>query len=99
MSSAQYREVKVEPAGSSVRVHVVVDNTSRQIWNPETFSLGWQFFDPETNLFISEGEWVSIQHEIAPGQRATFELSILLLPEPGGYQIYVSPIAQPGGWI
>ncbi len=99
MSCVEYHEVEVQTEGSSLRVCVRMENTSGRIWKPETFSLGWQFFDPETNLFILEGEWIPLKNEVAPGQAASFDISILLPPEPGRYQIYVSPIAQPDGWI
>jgi len=98
MKRTEYREVRVQAEGSSVRIHVIVKNTSRQIWKAETFSLGWQFFDPETNVFISEGQWVPLTNETAPGGTAAFDLSVSLPPEAGGYDIYVSPIAPPDGW-
>jgi lipopolysaccharide transport system permease protein len=98
MRRAEYRDVELQTQGSSVRVHVVVKNTSPLVWKPETFSLGWQFFDPETNLFILEGEWVPVRSEVAPGETTAFDVSVFLPPETGGYVIYVSPIAQPDGW-
>ncbi len=98
MKGAEYSDVRVRAQGSSVQVHVVVKNNSRQVWKPETFSLGWQFFDPETNVFISEGEWVPLKGETAPGEITSFDLSVALPPETGGYDIYVSPVAPPDGW-
>jgi lipopolysaccharide transport system permease protein len=95
---AEYREVQLRTLPDTLEVRVVVENKSRQTWKPESFSLGWQFFDPETNFFILEGEWASIPREIPPGDTASFELSIPFPPETGGYQIYVSPIQQPEGW-
>jgi homopolymeric O-antigen transport system permease protein len=99
MSCADYREVTAEAQGSSLHIRLKVENTSRQIWKPETFSLGWQFFDPETNLFLSEGKWMPVEADVAPGQTVSFDLSIALPPQPGGYQIYVSAITQPDGWM
>jgi lipopolysaccharide transport system permease protein len=95
---AEYRDVQLRTLPDTLEVRVVVENKSRQTWKPESFSLGWQFFDPETNFFILEGEWSPLPREIPPGDTASFELSIPFPPETGGYQIYVSPIQQPEGW-
>ncbi len=95
---AEYRDIQLQTLPDTLEVRVLVENKSRQTWKPETFSLGWQFFDPETNFFILEGAWAPIPRETPPGDTASFELSIPFPPETGGYQIYVSPIQQPGGW-
>lgn len=95
---AQYHDVRLRAEGRSLEVRVVVENKSRQTWKPETFSIGWQFFDPETNFFILEGAWIPISREVPPGDSVPFEISIPFPPEAGGYQIYVSPIQQPDGW-
>ena len=98
MSRAEYRDVALQPHGSSLGVHVEVKNQSRLVWKPDTFSLGWQFFDPETNRFVLEGEWLPVRSEVAPGETATFDLMVDFPPETGGYIIYVSAIEQPDGW-
>ena len=99
MTRAEFCEVQVHAQDAFVQLHVCVKNTSRQVWKPQAFSLGWQFFDPATNVFISEGEWVPLASETAPGGTACFDVSVSLPPETGGYQIYVSPLAQPEGWV
>src|SRR5260370_13034952 len=78
-------------------IRVSVDNKSSQAWKPENFSLGWQFFDPETSFFILEGTWTPVAREVAPGESTAFEISIPFPPEEGAYEIYVSPIEQPDG--
>lgn len=98
MIHAEFRDVEIQTQGQSLRVRAALKNISRQIWKPENFVVGWQFFDPETNLFISEGEWVPLVSETAPGAEASFNLSISFPPEPGKYQVYFSAIAQPDGW-
>src|SRR5579864_4588288 len=98
MTGAEYRDVQVRAHGPAVEVHLRVENRSLQTWRPENFSLGWQFFDPETDFFILEGEWIPVAREIRPGEVASFEISIPFPPDPGGYQVYVSPIEQPDGW-
>ena len=96
--NVEYRDIQLRPLPDSLEVRVVLENKSREAWTPENFSLGWQFFDPETNFFILEGAWAPVPREVPPGQPVTFELLIPFPPETGGYQIYVSPIQQPGGW-
>ncbi len=98
MSGAAYREVEVQTSGLSLRMRVTLENCSGETWQEKTFSLGWQFFDPETKRFILEGEWIPLPHNVAPGSSAEFDVSIAFPPEAGGYQIYVSPIEQPGSW-
>lgn len=95
---AEYRDVQVRAKGAVLELHVAVANNSDQTWKPENFSLGWQFFDPETDFFILEGDWKAIAREIPPGEVALFEMSIPFPPDSGGYNVYVSPIQQPEGW-
>ncbi|MGD0299041.1 MAG: ABC transporter permease [Bryobacteraceae bacterium] len=98
MTDAEYRDVELRTLPDTLEVRLVMENKSSQTWTPENFSLGWQFFDPETNFFILEGEWAPVPREVTPGQTVSFEISIPFPPETGGYQIYVSPIQQPEGW-
>jgi lipopolysaccharide transport system permease protein len=98
MTGAAYKNVRVVADGGAIAVHVRLENRSGRAWEPGTFSLGWQFFDPQTNRFIQEGKWVSVPEEVTPGAEVTFDLSIPLPPETGGYQIYVSSIEEGQGW-
>jgi lipopolysaccharide transport system permease protein len=95
---AEYREVQVRAQGPALEIRLAMANRTSQTWKPENFSLGWQFFDPKTDFFISEGEWTPVQREIQPGEVASFEILIPFPPDSGGYHIYVSPIEQPEGW-
>ena len=95
---AEYLGVDLQTATRQLDIHLELRNKSRQAWTPGNFSLGWQFFDPDTNFFVMEGAWAPISSEVAPGASASFDLSIPFPPETGGYQIYVSPIQQPDGW-
>ena len=98
MTDAEYRDVELRILPDTLEVRLVMENKSRQTWTPENFSLGWQFFDPDTNFFILEGEWAPVPRDVAPGQTVSFKISIPFPPETGGYQIYVSPIQHPEGW-
>ena len=95
---ARYRDVKIESSGASVGIRFRLDNDSHAIWKPDTFAVGWQFFDPETNRFIMEGEWTRLPAETKPGESAGISLDIAFPPEPGAYRVYISPIEQPAGW-
>jgi lipopolysaccharide transport system permease protein len=93
-----YRDVRVRARGLVLDVSLSIENKSRQTWKPENFSLGWQFFDPQSNLFIEEGAWTPVAADVVPGAVANFEISIPFLPEAGAYDIYLSHIQTPGGW-
>ncbi|HYL75869.1 MAG TPA: ABC transporter permease [Bryobacteraceae bacterium] len=97
MTRAGYRDVQVKARGATLEVRVVLENRSPRAWTPENLSLGWQFFDPQTNCFILEGAWTPVAREVPRGESATFEIAIPFPPEAGGYRIYVSPI-EPNGW-
>jgi len=96
--TALYRDVLVQARGSAIDIHLSLENRSGQTWKPANFSVGWQFFDPETDFFILEGEWTPVPGAITQGEVATFEMTIPFPPDPGGYHVYVSPIQQPEGW-
>ncbi|HLG95762.1 MAG TPA: ABC transporter permease [Bryobacteraceae bacterium] len=98
MSAIAYRDLEVSADGLKLRVRVTLDNRSGQTWSKSGFSLGWQFFDPASGVFILEGEWIPVSRDLAPGQSESFDVFIAFPPEPGGYQIFISPIQQPGGW-
>jgi lipopolysaccharide transport system permease protein len=54
-------------------------------------TVGWQIFDPETDLFIEEGEWVRTAGNSA-------EITVRLPASPGRYRIYVSQVDEVRGW-
>jgi lipopolysaccharide transport system permease protein len=53
--------------------------------------VGWQFYDPDTNRFIQEGEWT-------PAAAGDTSLTVEFPPEPGGYRIYLSTVSAEKGW-
>jgi lipopolysaccharide transport system permease protein len=95
---AEFSEVELRAEGPTLQLRVALENKSRETWKPENFFLGWQFFDPQTNFFIQEGEWTPLPNSVGPGETAAIKMSIVFPPEAGGYLIYVSPIQQPEGW-
>jgi len=95
--SMTYRDVRVQARGSVLEASLSIENKSRQTWTNQNFSLGWQFFDPQSNRFLEEGAWTPVAGDVAPGEAARFELSIPV-PDAGAYEIYVSHIQPPASW-
>ncbi len=93
-----WRGHEVESGGSELRVSVTIENRSRDTWTVGNFALGWQLFDPATGRFLAHGEWVAPQNPVAPGEVAKLSLRIPFAPEPGGYDVYVSPLEPKGEW-
>lgn len=98
---AQYQspEVAVDAETRRLRVSFLLRNRSKRNWTSEQgIHLGWQLFDPETGLFISEGEWTPLPKPLAPGESGQQQLQLLLPPERGVYHIYISLVEAEGGW-
>src|ERR1700728_3267415 len=88
--SAEYLDIDVRVQEAQLKVSLTVRNKSRETWNPENFSLAWQFFDPQIHRFIEEGTWMQAPYEVRPGASAKFEISIPFPSEAGAYEIYIS---------
>ena len=76
-----------------------MENRSQKQWRCESFSIGWQVFDPASNRFIREGEWTPLTRDTGPGEAVPVDLNIDFPPETGDYRIYVSPIDTESGWL
>ena len=98
MSRIEYGNVEVLPEGLTLRVRLVLENGSSEVWSPDRFMVGWQFFDPETDFFIREGEWTRLSNEVPPANSARIDICIPFPPEAAGYHVYVSPIDQQASW-
>ena len=64
---AEYRDVELRALPDTLEVRWCWKTGRAQTWTPENFSLGWQFFDPETNFFILEGAWTPVAARDAAG--------------------------------
>jgi len=95
---AEFCNTEVTAQGRVLRIRLTLRNNDHQPWTPGDFFIGWQWFDPDTNLFIREGEWTAIASPVAEGESLTTELNIDFPPEPGGYRVYVSPLEHSSGW-
>lgn len=100
--SASYREIAVtaEPASTRLEVRLRIFNRERRRWRRDQgCAIGWQIYDPATGLFLSEGEWLALGQDVAPGEAASVELSIELPSEAGPYRVYVSLRDEERGWL
>src|SRR5580704_14289860 len=91
-------KAQISAQGAVLRVAAVVENESRQTWTPETFSLGWPLYDPQTGVFIEEGAWTPVASDVPPGSSAQFDIAIPIAPDSGAYEVYLSAIQPPDGW-
>jgi lipopolysaccharide transport system permease protein len=102
--SARYHDVETVATEAGLSVRFRIENRSGETWRSSAgFAIGWQIYDPQTALFISEGEWAPLAADVAPGERSTIELHVALPPEPGHYRVYASPLDKTGwrylqGW-
>lgn len=96
--TAAYRDVRLQTQERSIHIDLTLENRSREQWKRDRFFVGWQFFDPETRRFIMEGQWTPIARDTDAGESVPVELTIAFPPEPGAYQIYLSPIDETRGW-
>jgi len=98
MKNAAYQDVQIQARDAILEMTVEVRNPSRETWTPDDFAIGWQFFDPHTNVFIEEGKWTPASGDVAPGAAAKFAISIPFVPDSGVYEVYISRIRPSEGW-
>jgi lipopolysaccharide transport system permease protein len=99
--SARYigTRVTVEAERRLLRVSCRLGNDSGETWRKDSgAAIGWQIYDPASGLFLSEGEWIPLAADLAPGESAPVEVPVELPAEAGPYRVYVSPIAPKTGW-
>jgi lipopolysaccharide transport system permease protein len=98
--SARYIDTRVTAeSGRLLRLAFRLGNDSGETWRKDSgFAVGWQIFDPASGLFLSEGEWIPLGAEVAPGESVAVETPIELPAERGLYRVYVSPIDPQTGW-
>ncbi len=98
---ARFQDVRcsLDAGRRRLDLRFAVENRSREAWSAEDVHLGWQLFDPDSGLFIAEGEWQRLPEEIGAGERGAFELSVELPPEKGRYHVYVSLLNRDSGWF
>lgn len=97
--SVGYTDVSCTARGRRVDVRLTVENRGVESWPARDLCLGWQIYDPDTAIFISEGEWIAAGRDLGPGASAAFALDVELPAEPGRYHVYVSPRTDRDGWF
>ena len=99
---ARYKNVTVteEPSARRFQLQFDLENRSGKVWpGGDGIYLGWQLFDPETGLFINEGEWRQLPEDVKPGASTRQQLEVELPAEKGCYHVYISPLRQNSGWF
>jgi homopolymeric O-antigen transport system permease protein len=98
--SAAYEGVEVRLSGAlSVEASFKLRNTSGQRWSAaEGFAAGYHLFDAETGTLLVDGERQAPEHDIEPGGAMTARVQLALPPEPGRYDIYLSPMREHVCW-
>jgi len=93
-------EVSVEPLSRRLTATFELENRSGDDWRRGGgVHLGWQLYDPETGLFIAEGEWAPLDADVPAGGHAPQRVVLELPREKGRYHLYISPIETGRGWF
>jgi lipopolysaccharide transport system permease protein len=91
--------VTLDASEGVLRASLCLENRSRAPWlRASGFAVGYQVFDPDSQIFIEEGVWQPLEIDVAPGESAATALRIRLPREKGRYYVYVSPVEEPRGW-
>jgi lipopolysaccharide transport system permease protein len=75
-------------------------NQSRETWTVAGgYALGYQIFDPETGTLAIDGTRQAPSRDLAPGERAHFEVVLALPHEPGRYRVFLSMMREHVAWF
>jgi lipopolysaccharide transport system permease protein len=99
--SARYIDTQVALEAGERLFHLSfrLGNDSSQTWRRQDgLAIGWQIYDPASGLFLSEGEWIPLDADVAPGESLPVQVRVELPAERGPYRVYVSPIDPRTGW-
>lgn len=97
--SVEYRDISATVEAGVLRLRFRLENRSAKVWRAGTDSAGWQIYDPATHLFITEGEWLPLPRDVAPGESCDIKVEIALPDDESERRMYVSPVLQDGGWL
>ncbi len=99
--SAGYRDLAVRAEGTRLLVSFTLEHRGHERWTrAQKLALGWQLYDPDTNAFLAEGEWLPVECEMAPGDsHAVTDLPVELPSEAGRYLVYLSALNEVDGWF
>ena len=99
--SAAYEGADVRLSGGlAVEARFRLRNTSGEAWHPaQGFAAGYHIFDSETRTLIVDGERQAPPGDVAPGEAVPVEMRIALPPEPGRYDVFISPMRENVCWF
>ena len=63
----------------------------RALGTTQNAVIGYQIYDPESGMFIAEGEWSRVESD-------SLTLDVVLPPERGRYLVYISALNEASGW-
>src|SRR5438067_44645 len=93
-------EFSVDESARCITARFDLVNHSGEPWTHAAgFAIGYQIYDPETAMFIYEGEWTSPDKDIAPAESAHITIDVQLPPEKGRYHVYLSARTESRGWF
>lgn len=101
MMSAAYERADVKLSGSlDMQARFDLRNTSAEPWRPgDGFAAGYHIFDADTGTLIVDGPRQSPRSDIAPGDFVPVDLRFALPPEPGRYDVFISPMRENVSWF
>jgi len=83
-----------------VQIDCTIPNVTGQSWRvADEAAIGWQVYDPETGIFLYEGDWIGLAQDVGHGESARLTMDVSLPRADGLYRIYVSPIDRRTGWL
>ena len=93
-------EAAFDRARCLARVSFDLRNDSAAPWHvAEGFALSYHLYDADTGAVIADGPRLSPGRDISPGESFPVSLDIEIPPETGRYEVMVSPVREPGGWL
>jgi lipopolysaccharide transport system permease protein len=96
--NVQFQKIDVRLEGSALRVRCEIVNRSTETWRPEDgWAASYHLFDEPTGTLVVEGARTAL--DLAPGQSRELALKIGVPPEPGEYNVYVSPMRENVAWF
>jgi len=99
--NAAYEDTDVRlSAELQVQARFNLRNTSGDPWRPEEgFAASFHIYDSETGTLVVDGERQSPPGDVAPGGSVPVDLRFALPPEPGRYDVFISPMRENVCWF
>ncbi len=96
--SVVFQKIDVQLEGSALRVRFEIVNQSNEAWRPEDgWAASYHLFDEPTGTLVVDGARTAL--ELAPQRSRELTLKIAVPPEPGEYNVYISPMREDVAWF